>query len=111
MFGSPRYPISSLSSHVMRRPEIEVSRMAARLPGYVADDVEDAEPLATDELIMDKIQRSTRIGSSSLLDLDDDPAADIAGEDFLGEGGEVRRASNKNHPVRDDLYESAVKMD
>lgn len=62
MPGLPRRLISAVSSRATRRPEIEVSGIAARpLPRHVIDDVQDAEPPAAGKLVMDEIHRPTSI--------------------------------------------------
>ena len=59
MPGLPRRPISSVSSRATRRPEIEVSAIAARhsrVMRHVVDDVEHPEAAAAGELVVDEIQ-------------------------------------------------------
>jgi hypothetical protein len=60
----PRHRTSIVNSRAPRRPEIEVSGIAAK-PSRVtsSDDVQDEEPSAADELVMDKIQRPAGVGS------------------------------------------------
>jgi hypothetical protein len=53
-----------VSSRVTRRPEIDLSRMAARpLLCDIIDDVEDAETATTRQLIVHEVQRSAGIGA------------------------------------------------
>ena len=57
MPGFPRRSIRAVSSRATRRPEIEVSGIAARaFTGDVVYNVEHAEALAARELVMDEIQ-------------------------------------------------------
>jgi len=70
MPGLPRRSIKTVSSRATRRPEIDVSGIAAKHSSvtsshsrHVIDDVQDAEPPAAGELVMDKIQRPAGVGS------------------------------------------------
>src|ERR1700722_19735780 len=64
MPGLPRRLINAVSSRATRRPEIEVSGIAARhLPRHLIDDVQDAEPSAAGKLVMDEIHRPASVRS------------------------------------------------
>src|SRR5271156_3051276 len=76
MPGLPRRSINAVSSGATRRPEIEVSGIAARHSRVTVDDVEDPKSPAAGQLVVDEIQRPA--GVRGRLDGDRRPRSQCA---------------------------------
>lgn len=65
IFGPPRLGARLASSRTTRRPEIAASTTAARHSRDVVDDVEHAEPLPRDELVVNELEAPALVGNDS----------------------------------------------